>query len=178
MINGCKLTIILVLALFVLSCRQQEFAQPSCRVNANSVSTHQGPGACVIKMNNKLLVTQLTSRLYDLPIAQLSSNNEARFTSSQCLAHQGMWQQTGLNVEVQSVVGAQADGTWLFGCTVSAGFDGTEAPFDAPPWSSHSVDKIAFVDPFEIDAHHWARKRQFTIVRDAFILRGVQADNR
>jgi hypothetical protein len=128
-------------------------------------------------MNNKLLVIQLSSGLYDLPsanftAANLTSTNESLVKSAQCLAHQAMWQQTGLNVEVQDVAGAQADGTWLFGCYVNAGFDGTEDPFSAPDWSHSNVENIVFIDPFDIELQNWARRDHFTVVRDAYVLQG------
>ncbi|MFT6268683.1 MAG: hypothetical protein ACJAVV_001498 [Alphaproteobacteria bacterium] len=133
-------------------------------------------------MNNRLLVTQLTSGLYDLPsthstLPNSKSTDESLVKSAQCLAHQAMWQQTGLNVEVQGVVGAQADGTWLFGCYVNAGFDGTEAPFSAPDWSDSDVENIAFIDPFDIELQNWARRDHFTIVRDAYVLQGIHQNS-
>lgn len=175
MINGCKITIILLLTLFILACSEHKYEQPSCRVNANVASAHQGAGACIITMNKNLMVIQLSSGLYDLPIARsisLSSeqNTASRRTSAQCLAHQAMWQQTGLNVEVQGLVGAQSDGTWLFGCEVNAGFDGTEAPFNTPSWSDRNVVKVAFINPFEIERQNWARSSHFDVMRNAYIL--------
>lgn len=170
MISGLKLFLTLLTGFYITACFQQDASQASCRVNASAASNHQGPGACIVRLNNKLLVKKLDSGLYDLPhIKNISSNQNV---SAQCHAHQSMWQQTGLNVEVDLVLGAQTDGMWLFGCTLESGFDGTEAPFDAPNWSGDKVEKIMFVDPFDIDLHNWANKDHFEIVRDAYVLQG------
>jgi len=154
------------------ACSEQPPAQPSCRVNASAVSNHQGVAACIVSVNGKLLVTQLESGLYDLPIIKNISSTSSGSKSAQCAAHQSMWLQTGLNVEVQNVVGAQADGTWLFGCKLSSGFDGSEAPFDPPHWSSDNVKKIMFINPFDIELYNWAQRDHFDIMRDAYILQG------
>lgn len=177
MIYGCKLSIILVLSITLSGCGQRNLAQPSCRVAANAVSNHYGAGACIVVMNNKLLVIQLDSDLYDLPISHAQSPNAHNnvLLSAQCLAHNAMWQQTGLNVEVRNLVGAQLDGTWLFTCISNAGFDGSEAPFNPPSWSKSNIKKIAFIDPFDIDLQNWSRRDHFTTVRDAYV---AQSDNR
>ena len=142
-------------------------SQPSCRVNAKHASSHQGPAACIVKMNNKLLLMHLDSGLYNLAISHTVSNQ-----SAQCSAHNEMWRQTGLNVEVEGVVGIQADGTWLFGCKLEAGFDGTEPPFDPAPTANSHVKTIAFVDPFSLDMYNWEKRDQFIVVRDAYIAYG------
>lgn len=160
-------------SMFVSACSPNPPSEPSCRVNAQHASSHQRAGACIVRMNNKLLVTQLSNGLFDLPSQRTNSNMGEMIKSAQCLAHQAMWQQTGFNVEVQQVVGAQADGTWLFACTINAGFDGTEPPFDAPKWNAANVNKIAFIDPFEIELQNWANRQQFIVVRDAYVVQGI-----
>lgn len=174
MINGFKLTIYLLFYGLLFACSNQDMPEPSCRVNAKHASSYQGAGACVVRLSNKLLVTQLQSGLYDLPSAKEISNNGKLVKSAQCLAHQAMWQHTGLNVEVQQVVATQADGTWLFACSMNAGFDGSEAPFETPSWSPSDIKYVAFINPFEIDLHNWAKRDQFNVVRDAYILSNVK----
>lgn len=179
MISGLKFFIILLIGFCITACFQQDMSQASCRVNVSASSNHQGPGACIVRLNDKLLVKKLDSGLYDLPYIKNISSNQNNNISAQCHAHQSMWQQTGLNVEVDQVLGAQADGMWLFGCKLEAGFDGTEAPFNAPDWSDNEVEQIMFVNPFDIDLHNWANKDHFEIVRDAYVLQGnYQKTNR
>jgi hypothetical protein len=182
MIYRCKLTVLFLIGIFLSACSEQDPSEPSCRVNAAFASNHKGAGACVVRMNNKLLVTQLTSGLYDLPskrygLSDSMSSNVSIIKSAQCLAHQAMWQQTGLNVEVQAVIGAQADGTWIFACHINAGFNGTEAPFSPPYWSNSNIQNIAFINPFEIELQDWARQKHFTVVRDAYVLAGIHQNN-
>ena len=172
MISGLKFFLVIFTGFCITACFQQDTSQASCRVNASAASNHQGPGACIVRLNDKLLVKRLDSGLYDLPNIKNISSIQNNNLSAQCQAHQSMWLQTGLNVEVDLVVGAQADGMWLFGCKLEAGFDGSEAPFDAPSWSDENVEKIMFVDPFDIDLHNWANKDHFDIVRDAYVLQG------
>lgn len=172
MISGFKLLILLLIGLFIVACSQQEASEPSCRVDASDASNHQGAGACIVILNGKLLVNTLDNGLYDLPFIDIISSNQNITKSSQCMAHQSMWQQTGLNVEVKSVLGAQSDGVWLFGCKLEAGFDGTEPPFDAPPWSSKEVETVMFINPFDIELHNWVHREHFEIVRDAYVLQG------
>ena len=107
--------VLFIIVVFLQSCMRSEIASPSCRVNAKYASNQQGSGACIIRMNDKLLATQLNSGLYDLPTSDSISSNLAP-SSAQCSAHQELWKQTGLNVEVEKVVGIQKDGTWLFSC--------------------------------------------------------------
>lgn len=172
MIFRLKLFIFLLVSIIITACSKQPVSEPSCRVNASAASNHQGAGACIVRINGKLLVTQLNSGLYDLPTGHNISSSQNISKSSQCLAHQSMWQQTGLNVEVLKVIGAQADGTWLFGCKLEAGFDGSESPFDAPPWSNDEIKTVLFINPFDIDLHNWARRDHLEIVRDAYVLQG------
>lgn len=167
-----KFFIILSVSTLISACSEQQFAQPSCRVKTSDTDNHQGAGACIVRINGNLLVNQLDSGLYDLPNSNnISSTSEIQM-SAQCAAHQSIWEQTGFNVEVQKVVGVQADGTWLFGCKLDAGFDGTEPPFDAPQSSNKQVTSVLFIKPFEIDLHNWARPDHFDIVKDAYVLQG------
>ena len=172
MIYGHKLIIILLLLLGASACTDSELAAPSCRVNANEISSHQGPAACIIVLSNKLLVLELQSGLYDLAIGDINNTSisHTAMRSAQCVAHEAMWQQTGFNVEVQGVLGAQIDGTWLFACISNSGYDGTEDPFYAPNWSNKKIKSLAFVDPFEIELQNWARRDHFNVVRDAYML--------
>ncbi len=162
--SGFKIVFICLFVVILAACAENELSEPSCRINNHFASNHQGSAACVVVLSNKLLVLQLQPRAYNLAIAE---SNRSR--SAQCSAHHAMWQQTGLNVEVGEVLGIHANGTWLFACNLNAGFDGTEPPFDAPPWSAKNVEKIAFIDPFLIEQDNWVSPEQFTVTRDAYV---------
>ena len=159
-----KFAFFLVIFLFISACGQNNLPAPSCRVNANYISNHQGPAACIIVKQGKLLTKQLNSGQYDLV-----HGGASQLRSAQCSAHYAMWQQTGLNVEIENVVGVFDDGTWLFGCNLESGFDGSEEPFKAPAWSSPDVDNILFIDPFTIEHKNWRDPARFITVRDAYI---------
>jgi len=165
--SGLKISCIFAFILLLLACSQEPWPEPSCRVSANYVSNHQGAGACVVRLNNHLLALKLNNNLYDLAMSDSISNK-----SAQCAAHNAMWLQTGLNVEVSSVVGLQADGTWLFACTLDAGFDGSEDPFPPNPATEKQIQHVEFVKPFSLDLYDWANPDQFIIVRDAFVAQG------
>lgn len=165
--SGFKIYFIFVFILLLAACSQEPWPEPSCRVNPVFVSNHQGAGACVVRMNNHLLALKLHNALYDLPMSPSLSNK-----SAQCAAHNAMWLQTGLNVEVENVVGLQADGTWLFGCKLEAGFDGSEPPFPPNPANEANIQQVEFVKPFTLDLYDWAKPDQFIIVRDAFVAQG------
>lgn len=163
----CFICVTTALIMLIQACSKQSLPEPSCRVNANYVSNQQGQGACIIRLNNKLLAIKRASGLYDLPISESISEK-----SAQCSAHYEMWKQTGLNIEVEKVVGIQANGTWLFGCKLEAGFDGSEPPFGPPPWVGSDIKQIEFVEPFTLEINQWHRPDQFIVVRDGFVAQG------
>lgn len=186
--SGFKFALITIFFTILIGCAPKEMPPPACRVKANVVSNYQGPGACIVRLNNKLMVTKLNNGLYDLPIGGKLSytieNSDPQSTttasntslstqvindSAQCAAHEAMWEQTGFNVQVGLVLAVQNDGTWLFACDLDAGFDGSEPPFDAPEWSSNTIDKIAFIDPFAIEMSNWSQPEHFTVMRNAFV---------
>ncbi|MFW8590604.1 hypothetical protein ACOI22_07375 [Glaciecola sp. 2405UD65-10] len=162
-----KFLVIFTAILFMFACSQEPWPEPSCRVKTNYISNHQGAGACIVRLNNRLLAMKLDNSLYDLP-----SSHSISPISAQCSAHNTLWLQTGLNVEVEDVVGLQADGTWLFGCHLEAGFDGSESAFMPSDTSRPEVEHIEFVDPFTLDMYDWDKPDQFIVVRDAFVAQG------
>lgn len=165
--SGFKICLIVASTTIIQACTNESLPEPSCRVNANYMSNQQGQGACIVRLNNRLLATKRSSGLYNLPISESISNK-----SAQCSAHYEMWRQTGLNIEVEKVVGIQANGTWLFGCKLEAGFDGTEPPFPPPPWVESEIEQLEFVEPFKLELDNWHHPDQFIVVRDGFVAQG------
>lgn len=156
---------IFALSLILFACSNNEMAPPACRIAPHAVSEITGEAACIIKLNAKLLVLQRSSGKYDLPFSPNVSN-----TSAQCAAHRGVWQETGLNVEVGRKLTTQRNGVSLFACTLEAGFDGSEDSIPPPPWRPSNVEEMTFIYPFDVDLHQWYRPDQFIAVTDAFIL--------
>lgn len=164
MISGFKISVLLFISLFIFACSEPIPADPSCRVQPQALSSQTGKGACIVKLNNKLLVTITTEGLYDL-----AKSNNLSIQPAQCSAHHGLWQQTGFNARVQNSVGVQKDGTWLYQCDLQAGFDGNEEPFEAPHWSEANITAVHFIDIYSIDQDQWAHPDELVFIRDAFI---------
>lgn len=164
MISGFKISVFIFITMFIAGCSEPIPADPSCRILPQALSSQTGTGACVIKLNNKLLVTISDNGLYDL-----AKSENLSIQPAQCSAHHGMWQQTGFNVQVQNVVGVQKDGTWLYQCELKAGFDGNEAAFKAPHWSQSNITSVGFIDVYSIEQDQWINPDELVFVRDAFI---------
>jgi hypothetical protein len=156
---------VFAISLLLSACHPAEIAPPSCRVANHAQSSQAGEGACVIKINSKLLVIQRSDDQYDLPFQQNLSDQ-----SAQCAAHYGTWIETGFNVEVGEQLTTQRNGVALFACHLQAGFEGTEADLPPPPWRPSKVEALQFIYPFDIDLHQWHGPDQFVAVKDAFIL--------
>ncbi|MDT0593395.1 hypothetical protein [Glaciecola petra] len=164
MISGFKISVLLFISLFIVGCSEPNPADPSCRVLPQALSSQTGKGACIIKLNNKLLVTINTDGLYDL-----AKTNNLSIQPAQCAAHNSLWLQTGFNAQVQHSVGVQKDGTWLYQCSLRAGYDGNEASFDAPYWSESDIKAVGFIDIFSTNQDQWAYPDELVFIRDAFI---------
>lgn len=161
--TGFKIYVVGLTVAFLFSCSKSIPPEPSCRVDANHISNRTGAAACVIVLNQNLLVTRIKNEQYNLAIAPANENN------AQCNAHQAIWQQTGMNVEVGQVLAIHNDGTWLFSCELNAGFDGTEKIINAPYWSPDDVSYMSFIDPFDYRIEDWHIPDHFIVTRDAFV---------
>lgn len=159
-----KYTVLFVLCIAISGCGQKLDVLPSCRVEANSQTSHQGKGACVLVLNDKLMALQNSSDKLQLAQGIASVN-----TSAQCSAHQAIYRDTGFNVKVGPVLAMQKNGTWLFSCAVNNGFDGSEKPF-SPLYSLNTqIKKIVFVDPFETEPNEWENIDNLISTRDAYV---------
>lgn len=149
-----------ILLCFLLSaCGNDHIAAPSCRVNSDNISAHQGAGACIVEINSKLLV-MVNNDKYSIPTSTVDNTKTA-----QCSAHSATWEATGLNVEVHQIVGSLENGTWLFKCTTQAGFDGSEKPFLAP--NGRTNERVQFIDVSTLDLYHWSPSEDFSSVKQA-----------
>jgi len=129
------LGLFLALILLLSSCSKEPYAEPSCRVSEQAINSPllvagQVQSACVLKIDNRLLVIERASGLYDIAFSQSLSYNpvsnlvEPAFfdeyilmnengpitvdykaatsltVSSACAAHTAAWDQGGFNVNV------------------------------------------------------------------------------
>nr|WP_136250444.1 hypothetical protein [Ningiella ruwaisensis] len=177
-----KLRVLLLLLFnlfFVIACQKQQYAAPACRAAVSSL-TYQQEAACITRIGKQLLVIKRPSGLYDLPYSEkisMSAEKPDLNISSQCKAHQAMWEQTGLNVEVGKKLSTQKNGTILFACSLpndAAGFDGSETDIPAPPWQPKEVESLEFIYPFDIELNQWQKPDHFTSMRDAYVASGRQ----
>ncbi|MFC4700428.1 hypothetical protein ACFO4O_09685 [Glaciecola siphonariae] len=191
-----KLCIISLFGLFIFACSDASFDAPACRISPKAQSeamsnaitkvspSKNATGACVVRLQSKLLVIERASGKYDLA----SSNNlsffehnnvagaassEIESMSSQCQAHRAMWLETGFNVEVGAQLAKQRDNTLLFACSLANGFDGSEVSIAAPPWADGQVQQLLYIDPFNIEQDQWHHPDNLTGVRDAYVNHGM-----
>ncbi len=176
-----KLFIIFAFSIILFSCSKAPYPAPQCRSTSSaplSLADTSAKAACIVRMNDKLLVVERSSTLYDLAYSNKHSNMskkisdgdnaDAPVTDLQCSAHQAMWEQSGINVRVGDLL-TKHKNTYLFACDLQAGFDGTEDYIPAPPWQPDTVKRLVYVDLFAIEQDQWQNPDNFTSARDAFI---------
>ncbi|WP_395344880.1 hypothetical protein PN836_009030 [Ningiella sp. W23] len=177
-----------IFACSVSACSRPQLSAPACRTVSQTLPIMQVASgatlraACIITAQSKLLVIQRSSGQYDLPYSNNLSNNAK--TSAQCSAHRKTWQQTRLNVEVgrlldtSKIIELDPQGNkntvqiHLYACSQNAGLTGLEPPFTPPLETSTDdaqVDKLLFIDPFEIEQDQWRHPERFTQMRRAFV---------
>ena len=146
-----------------MSCQKSQPNPAQCRVDQAFFSSLVSGGACIIKINQQLLVMiDRKNKLY-LPRKEKTANK-----SAQCAAHQSVWDNTGFNVEVGPRLGNLDDGIELFACELDAGFDGSES-FNVPNWSQRPDNMIKFINPYEYTEYDWSKPNDHVKVLDAFV---------
>lgn len=152
--------ILAVLTLF--ACSPLEPSPPECRranaqdsppSNVNILSDGEfSAAACVIKTQEQvLLIKNKYSGKLDLP-----KEKRTKRLSPACIAHRGVWTQTGFNAEVNEYLGLTNEGVMLFNCKVDAGLDTLPHSFSPPEWAKQRVLSLEKVNPFLLghDAMH------------------------
>ena len=123
-----------------------------------------GPAACLIRIQNQLLVTlEDTSDKYAVPGGK-SKNNE----SAQCTAHRQTWAKTGFNVLVGEYIATGNDGLRYYQCTSEGNFVGQIQSFPVTAWAHANVAAIVLVDPFTSLQDEWRGQGQLILIRDMF----------
>jgi hypothetical protein len=160
-----RLKIVGIIMLFtLLSCAVDKPAEPMCRVNEEKAEEIQGNAACLIRIQNQLLVTLGHSTdNYSLPGGK-SKKNE----SAQCTAHRQTWAKTGFNVLVGEYLAIGNEGLRYYQCTLGGNFVGQIQSFPVPEWASAKVASIQLIDPFESHRNEWASPGQLIMLRDMF----------
>ena len=148
----------------VFSCTVDKPGDSMCRVNAQHTEEIVGGAACLIRIQDQLLVTlEHASNKYALPGGK-SKNNE----SAQCTAHRQTWAKTGFNVLVGEYLGMGNDGFRYYQCTSGGNFVGQIQSFPVPEWAHANVDEILLINPLESKPNEWADHSQLITIRDMF----------
>ncbi|KXI28724.1 hypothetical protein AX660_16045 [Paraglaciecola hydrolytica] len=100
---------------------------------------------------------------WQLPIGKSQANQ-----SAQCTAHQAVWLNTGLNVEVAEKLGETRDHVQIYHCILTSGFDSQIQDFPVPEWAQHKIAKIEGVNPFETSAKQWVDNVDLIEIRALF----------
>jgi len=160
---GLKLlTFICVLVL--IGCTKPPPA-PTCRIAQAFNADYVGAAGCLIRMQNTFLVIKhRPTGQYDLPYGDPISDE-----SAQCTAHRHTWQQTGLNVEVDQLLGVTQSGMMLFACKMSGGFTSEDSPLEPPSWADKTIQTIEFINPFDTRHDVWRQPNNLIIYRDGFV---------
>lgn len=140
-------------------------APPTCRIANEFNADYQGPSACVIRVQESLLVLKYSSSgQYDLPYGDPLIDE-----SAQCTAHRATWEQTGINVNVDQLLGITQSGLMLFSCELGGGFTSDDGPIDVPGWSSGDIQQIEFINPFDTRYDSWRQPNNLIMYRDGFV---------
>ena len=132
--------------------------------------SYKGPSACLVRVQNSLLVVEQSSTgLYDLASGDSLSNE-----SAQCTAHRNMWEQTGFNVEVGQLLSITSNGTHVFACKLNNGFNafdasGRDEGIEAPAWNKHDIEALRFVNPFDTRTENWTHPDHLILYRDGYV---------
>lgn len=154
----------------VFSCTVDKPADPMCRVNAQHKEDIVGPAACLIRIQDQLLVTlEDTSDKYAVPGGK-NKNNE----SAQCTAHRQTWAKTGFNVMVGEYVATGNDGLRYYKCISGGNFVGQIQSFPVPEWAHANVAAIVLIDPFSSTPDEWRGHDQLIRIRD--MLNRIEVD--
>lgn len=144
----------------LLLCSGCSLLRPACDAQARLEPAASGGAACVVIVDQRLLVIRHrpTGRL-DLPGGRSKSGESAR-----CTAQRETWEETGLEVRVGEALGGRRD---LFRCTPLQAV----SPASDPPlrwWSAVEASAVLWVDPRSVQDSQWRYGRpalDFSAVR-------------
>lgn len=138
-------------------------ADPMCRTSELETPAPAAAAACIIKLDNKLIAIASENSGWQLPTEKFQVN-----LSAQCTAHQAVWQNTGLNVEVAQKLGETSDHIQIYNCIVANGFDGQTQDFPVPLWAQHKITIIEVINPFETAPAQWSDNIDLIEIRTLF----------
>lgn len=110
-----------------------------------------------------MVIKHSPSGLYDLPAGDPLSGE-----SAQCTAHRHTWEQTGMNVEVDQLLGVTQPGVMIFSCNINNGFTSKDGPLPPPDWTTGNIQQIEFINPFDTRYNAWLQPDNLIMYRDGF----------
>ena len=161
-----RLLIILIFShALLMGCSREIPANPMCRITPESPELAPAKAACLIKLDGKLLALKFQGdNHWHLPIGKAQKS-----TSAQCTAHQTVWKNTGLNVEVGALLFTSQDKVQHFACHVTDELAQQLTAFPVPEWANRQVTQVDLIDPFNIPKDQWPATVNLIEVRQAFI---------
>lgn len=136
-----------------------------CRINQSQSELAPAQAACLIKQDNKLLVLQHK----DSDDWHIPQGKALKSTSAQCTAHNVVWKNTGLNVEVGELVLTASDNTLYFACRLTDKLSQQIEELSVPEWANRNVTKVAFIDPFVLTKENFSGTIELPKIREVFI---------
>ncbi|MBU2977608.1 hypothetical protein [Alteromonas sp. C1M14] len=132
-------------------------------MSAPSVQAH-AQAVCLIPGEfNEVLMLQNSAGKVTVPIADTADQ-----ANEQCVLHQHIWRQTGINVEVGPLLISTPQNTGIYQCAEQAGLATIETSFASPDWANPSL-KWVKRDPFILTEKEMTHKELLVPVRDALI---------
>jgi hypothetical protein len=159
-----RLVIITFSGLMLSSCAKERLADPMCRIAPTFLPAPAAPAACFIKLDTKLLVIKIQNdNGWQLPSGGINMQQ-----SAQCTAHQAVWQNTGLNVEVGQLLAIEPDNMHIYACALSNGFENLTQALPVPEWAQRKVDYINVINPNLTTSSQWSEKSDLILLTELF----------
>lgn len=159
-----RLVIIASSGLMLSSCAKEQLADPMCRIAPTFSASPAAPAACFIKLDTKLLVIKLQNdNGWQLPSGSINMQQ-----SAQCTAHQAVWQNTGLNVEVGQLLATRPDKMHIYACSLSNGFENLAQALPVPEWAERKVANINVINPNLTTSSQWSEKSDLILLTELF----------
>lgn len=153
-----------IILLALSACSNEPPSPPSCRIDSRFEENISGHGACIIRLNDKLVTLRLKgNKTYLLPTNQESVNKNA-----QCDAHSNVWNTTGFNVEVGQFLGETRSHTRVYNCTPDASFPTDFTDFETFSFIDKDVQSIQLISPFDITPRDWKNGDELIEIRAFF----------
>ncbi|MFT2090293.1 NUDIX domain-containing protein [Paraglaciecola sp. 2405UD69-4] len=165
MLQNRSLITLLFNLIVITGCSKEIPANPACRIKPSLNELAPAPAVCLVSKDNKLLVLQYE----DSDDWYIPQGKAQKSQSAQCTAHQAVWKNTGLNVEVAELLVIASDNTHYFTCHLTDELSQQIERLSVPEWANIKVKNIEYVDPFELTKNNFTAAIELPKIREAFI---------